>query len=110
MGPFWSIRIWGTGFADSWGLEGVGLKIERWVSVGRKASLAGSGGWGRVENSLDRWLAAAWEIPEHPSRRGSQPFIPTPTSSFVSLSPSQTLLCLLKEMAPTFKDTGAAVW
>lgn len=86
------------------------MKIERWVSSGQESESCRQWGQGRVENSLDRWLAAAWGIPEHPSRQGSQPFIPTPTSSFVSLSPSQTLLCLLKEMAPTFKDTGAAVW
>lgn len=81
------------------------LKIERWVSGSRKASLAGRGG-GRVENALDRCLTA--------SRLGNRgdtglsPFSPLPPP--VPLSPSQTLLCLLKEMPPTFKDTSAAVW
>jgi hypothetical protein len=81
----------------------------RWVSGSRKASLAGGGG-GRVENALDRSLAR--------SRQGTaeDPFRPwvsalSPHSHLLfSLSPSQTLLCLLKEMPPTFKDTGAAVW
>ena len=36
---------------------------------------------------------------------------PSPHSHLpFSLSPSQTILCLLKEMPPTFRDTSAAVW
>lgn len=105
--PCWSIRVWDTGFADSWGLERGGLKIERWVSVGRKASLEAVGvGWG--ENALDRWLSRLGNRRAPLQTRVSALY---PHSHVLfSLSPSQTLLCLLKEMAPTFKDTGAAVW
>lgn len=100
---------WRVGLKMEGGFQPAGKRVLEGVGVGRERECAGQmaaraqfGLGSRADPLLDRYLSQ--DFPARSTTLSPHSHLPFP------LSPSQTLLCLLKEMPPTFRDTSAAVW